>query len=217
VAIAYPPPKVDVDPTRLVFETLGAGRELYRIYDPKSKYKTGPRTFRSNGPRLRFDHQRGKPGPKRTTVPVDDPDRRIYYAALSLEGAVVEVFGDSPRIISRGTYRSVRSRLTRALTVLDLRGRGGMVAGPTAGISGTETRRLSQAWARYFYERTNIYGNIDGLLYSNSHNQLDALALFERAEPVIMTASQKITRLISSMVELELYRIAERNDLRVED
>jgi len=65
---------------------------LIRVYDPKSKYKLGPRTFRNNGPRTRFDHHRGTPTAT-TITPSDDPERAVYYAAFTLSSAVVEVFG----------------------------------------------------------------------------------------------------------------------------
>lgn len=192
--------------------SLNAGCEIYRIYDPQSKYRPGPTTFRYNGPRLRFDHHR----PGRNGAPVDDPSRGIYYAAFDLEGAIIEVFGDSPRVVTRGTNRVVRSRLNTPLRLLDLRGRGGMLAGPSAAISQTETRALSQEWARYFYEKPRIYGRIDGLIYANSHNYMDAVALFERAAPAIIGATRKITRLASPAYDAEVGRIAAANNLTIE-
>jgi hypothetical protein len=191
---------------------LNVGCELYRIYDPRSKYRPGPTTFRYNGPRLRFDHHR----PGGSGAPIDDPSRGIYYAAFDLKGAVVEVFGDSPRVVTRGTNRVVRARLNTPLRVLDLRGRGGMLAGPSAAISQTETRELSQAWARYFYETPGTYGRIDGLIYANSHNYMDAVALFERAAPAIASATRQITRLSSSKYDAEVNRIVAANNLTPE-
>lgn len=171
-------------------------------------YEPGPRTFRFNGPRGRFDHHRAA-----GTTPAHDPGRGIYYTALSLEGTVVEVFGDPPRLIERGTYRLVRSRLRRPVALLDLRGRGAMLAGIATGISGTETRALTQSWARYFYENPHVYGRFDGLLYSNSHNAMNATALFERAMPAVRHAIQSIIRLANPRLEPELLRIADDNGL----
>ncbi len=149
----------------------------------------------------------------RSTPPADDPLRGIYYAALDIEGAVVEVFGDSERLIDPGSFRLVRLSLVEPLRLLDLRGRGGMVAGPTAGISGTENRALTQAWARFFYDRSDLYTSIDGVRYANSHNQLDAIAVFERGEHAIACARQFQIRLADPSLEPTLLRIAERNNL----
>lgn len=101
------------------------------------------------------------------------------------------------------------------LRLLDLRSRGGMVAGPSAGIAGTENRALTQAWGRYFYDRADIYGTIDGLLYSNSHNQRGAIALFERRQRAISTSRQIVTRLSDPRLEPELFEIASGNGLTV--
>lgn len=208
MALYPPPPTTRVDPAKLLIVPLLPGCQLFRVYDPQSTYKPGPRTFRYNGPRLRFDHQR-EVGRK----PANDPERGIYYAAFDLEGGIVEVFGDRPRIIERGTFRVVRSRLKRELRVLDLRNHGAMLAGIAAGISGTENRPLTHSWARYFYENRRVYGSVDGLLYANSHNGKDALALFERAEAAIAESTQKVRRLAAPDLEPELLRIADRNGL----
>jgi hypothetical protein len=212
LAIPPPPPAVAFDPARLLFVTLNIGCELYRVYDPQSKYRPGPITFRYNGPRLRFDHHR--PGPN--AAPIDDVDRGIFYAAFDLEGAVIEVFGDPPRVVTSGTYRVVRARLNAPLRLLELRGRGGMIAGPSAAISQTETRSLSQQWARYFYETPHTYGNIDGVIYANSHNYRDAVALFERAAAVIAATTRKVTKLASSALDSEMERIVAANNLLLE-
>lgn len=206
-----PPPRTPVDPAKILVVAASPGGELIRVYDPKSRYKPGPRTFRFNGPRERFDHHCEIAG-----APSDDPHRGIYYAAYDLEGAIVEVFGDPPRIVERGTYRAVRVRLRDPVSLLDIRGHGAMLAGTVAGISGTDARRLTQSWARYFYEHPELYGNIDGLLYSNSHNGMDAIALFERAQPAIANSSLRIAKLTSRSIELELLRIADRNGLTVD-
>lgn len=214
--LEYPPPSVSVDPARLLVHTYAAGATIVRIYDPETSHRPSPWTFRFNGPRLRFDHHRGGAGPNRVTPPADDPVRGIYYAARDLEGAVVEVFGDSPRIVTRGTNRVVFARLTQSIRVLDLRGHGGMRAGTSAGISGTETRSLTHAWARYFYDRRDIYGTLDGLLYANSHNAMDAVAVFERALPAIASTVRTVRRLDNPDLELQLLDIAARNGLTIE-
>lgn len=205
-----PPPRTPVDPAKILAVVVHPGCELFRVYDPQSRYKPGPRTFRFNGPRGRFDHHREIAG-----APANDPDRGIYYAAYDLEGALVEVFGDPPRIVERGTYRVVRARLQDRVRLLDIRGRGAMLAGTAAGVSGTDARHLTQSWSRYFYENSEVYRDIDGLLYANSHNGMDAIALFERAQPAIINAIMKTSRLTNPALEAQLLRIADRNGLTV--
>ena len=208
MALAPPPPPHR--PEQPLIVSFHPGAVLWRIYNPKSKYKPGPTTFRINGPHERFDHQIPN-----ALGPCDNPHRGIYYAADCLEGAVVEVFGDSTRIIERKDFRVVEARLTQEIRLLDLRKSAAMRAGTAVGITGTETRSLTQEWSRYFYGHPLIYQNIDGLLYSNSHNGLDAIAIYERGSQAIETSQQRIQRLAASALQMELLGIAYRNDLTV--
>lgn len=210
MALLPPPPAAAVDPERLVKVDLWPGSRLYRIYDPESRFRPGPRTFRFNGPRLRFDHHQPV-----KSAPTDSPDRGIYYAAFDLEAAVVEVFGNSPRLIDRGTYRVARVRLRHSIRLLNLRGRGAMLAGTATGIAGTDSRGLTQAWARYFYEDPGIYENVAGRAYANAHNGMDAVALFERAEEAVALAAISVRRLDSLAFRVALLNVARRNGLTV--
>ena len=88
-----------------------------------------------------------------------------------------------------------------------------MLAGTAAGISGTDSRLLTQCWARYFFEHPRTYGNVGGLLYSNSHNGMDAVALFERSRSAIVRSVLNVTRRANPKLDLELLRIAHRNGL----
>lgn len=64
VTIPLPPPVRRPDPIHV---TLPAGQCLVRIFDPTSHRATAT-SFRTHGPALRFDHQRGAPGGYSTMV-----------------------------------------------------------------------------------------------------------------------------------------------------
>jgi hypothetical protein len=88
----------------------------------------------------------------------------------------------------------------KPLILLDLRGNGAMRAATVAALCKTPDRSLTQAWARFFYHRTDLHKTaageaIHGLLYSKSHNDDDAVCLDERAEGTLMCASGTILRL----------------------
>lgn len=136
---------------RPTLRTLRAGTSLVRLYDP-TRYGTQALTFTHNGPRGRFDHHRPPPAGSGPTW--DDPDRGIYYVALTLSCCLVEVFGDT-RLIDRPQLQVAMPTLTRDLRLLDLRG---------AALSGEGDRALTQAWSRYFYEEGSLQ-HCDGLMY----------------------------------------------------
>ncbi len=85
VQLPLPPPPPNRPPNPL-FHTLPADTRLVRLFDPTS-YNATATSFRSWGPRYRFDHHRGQ-GQQRD--PCEDPDRGIYYAAFTLSGCIVE-------------------------------------------------------------------------------------------------------------------------------
>jgi RES domain len=174
-----------------------------RLYDPTSRCRPGPRSFRHNGPRLRFDHHRPAPDGS----PTNDPKRSVYYAALTLSCALVEVFGDGG-VIERAQWQLALSTLRDPLQLVDLRGAAAMRAGAVAAIGALECRSLTQAWSRYIYDNSAIYGNVHGLIYSGAHNGEDAIVLYERAIPVIRSAGQQVKRLSNPSLEFELLRIA---------
>jgi hypothetical protein len=173
VRVALPPP----DPRRRIspiHHTVRAGTDVFRIYDPDAPY--GPRdgtTFRWRGPHARFDHHRGTGARER---------RGIWYGGLTLACAVVEAFDIG--IVDPGTKRLARARATRELLLLDLRGSAAMRAGTVAAISAGD-HSLSQQWSRYFWEHSEIYGEIDGLFYLSAHNGQPAMALYERGRDAI--------------------------------
>ena len=200
VRIAGPPPARAPRPLN---ESLLAGSDLYRIYEPTSR-EVGRLTFRLVGPRLRFDHH------------VDRSKKRgIYYSAPTLEGCVVEVFGDGG-MVRFGEYRVANPVLTQDLLLLDLRRRGAMRAGTVLAISSAD-HPLSQALSRYFYEHPEVYGQIDGLIYPNAHNGADAVALYERAAGAIDCPPARDWPLSDPIIETAVREIAHANDLIVDE
>jgi hypothetical protein len=169
VRIDLPPPQRSVQP---VFHTLPAGTRLLRIYDPGEWNNTALTFRRTGGPKLRFDPH----------LSPEEESRGIHYSALTLEGCVVEVFGDDGMICT-GSRRLGSLLLKRNLRLLDLRGEGAWRAGAAAAICSSPFHRDAQPWARYFYE-SDAY--LDGLLYPNAHNAADAVGLFERAEHALI-------------------------------
>ena len=183
VVVINPPPPLR-SPTPLMV-AAPEGAILVRIYDP-TRWNTTALTFRSNGPRLRFDHHRGR-GPDRS--PANDPDRAVYYASwdadptVALASCLVEIFGDGG-IVTPGELRVAASTTIRPLTLLDLRGSGAMRAGTVSAISKCE-HVLSQQWSHYFYESTAMFGWLDGLFYANAHKDGPAVMLYERARDAL--------------------------------
>lgn len=191
VVIASPPP---LKPPSPLFRSLVAGSFMLRIFDP-IRHGTTALSFRYFGPLGRFDHQRLSP----TGSSSEDPDRGISYAGLTLSCCLVECFGDVGVIEIKG-QQIARLELTRDLTLLDLRGCGAMRAGAVAALAKIADRNLSQAWSRYFYERTADYGQLDGISYLNAHNDQEAnglpsataIAIYERAQSALVCPDSQI-------------------------
>ena len=207
VLIPPPPPTAPVDPSLV---ELPAGTRLVRVFDP-TRYQATPTGFRFHGPHARFDHHEGR-GPERH--PDVSAARGIYYAALTLSGCLVEVFGDT-RIVEFAGRHVARPTLLRALRLLDLRGPGAMRAGSVAALAKIADRSLSHAWARDFYESPDVYGRVDGLLYFNAHNDEEALALFERAADALACTPDAVAPLDVPGLRPLLLDLARRNNLIV--
>lgn len=201
VRIDPPPPN---RPVRPIHRTVPDGASLVRILDPTRRGATAL-TFRSNGPRKRFDHHHGEKGSPFHT-PCDDPDRAVYYCAWSdtftepgdavreaLSSCLVEVFGDTG-IVEYGDRVVAMPTVVRSLHLLDLRGNGAMRAGPVAAIAKCEYH-YSQPWSRYFYENPGTFETIDGLYYSNAHNDKPAVLLYERAAEALICSESDAIRL----------------------
>lgn len=186
VLILPPPPTVTPRPQ---YETVEPQTPLVRIFNPASRYKTQANTYRYFGPLLRFDHQQPLTLEEATKLKgKEDPSRGITYWGYTLSCCLVELFGDT-KIVEFKDYEVAVAIIHKPLLLLDIRGTGAMAAGSVAALGSVADRLVSQAWSRYFYEQTDIYQKVDGILYSNAHNGEKAVALYERSEPIISNAS----------------------------
>ncbi|HEX3236934.1 MAG TPA: RES family NAD+ phosphorylase [Gaiellaceae bacterium] len=203
VRIDPPPPS----PRRLlrpVHRTLPSGTDLFRIYDPLARH--GPRDarqFRYVGPFARFDHHRGTGRRER---------RGIWYAGLTLDVAVVEAF-DVGVVEPRGE-RLARLRTSRELLLLDLHGRAAMRSGTVAAISASD-HSLAQAWSRYWYDESGVFGELDGLYYPSAHNGEPAVALYERGRTALELPRGQVAPLTDPDVLTEIRRIGLAHSLLV--
>jgi hypothetical protein len=210
VELRPPPPARRVAP---LIHALPSGATLVRIFDPTRWHATAL-TFRANGPRKRFDHQRGA-SPLRE--PCDDPERAVYYAAWSenlseaLSSCMVEIFGDTG-IVELADLRVALPVLLRPVRLLDLRGRGAMRAGTVAAVAKCE-HALSQPWSRHFYEQTSDDGALDGLLYRNAHNDEPAVLLYERAQDALRCPTAAVVRLDHPALRMQLLDVMRQNNL----
>lgn len=91
-----------------------------------------------------------------------------------------------------------------------------MRAGTVAALSKDADRSLTQSWAQYFYDNDTLYSVIDGLIYSNAHNDEDAAALFERAAESLTTLPTDRMRLDDPGLRSQLQEIAMQNGLLFE-
>ncbi len=184
---------------------------MVRLFAP-SRHGATATGFRSYGPLLRFDHHRrredGEPG--------NDAERGIYYAATTLSGCLVEVFGDTG-VVELGSHHVASPILRRDLHLLDLRRSGAMRAGTKAAIAKVPDRDLSQSWSRHFYETPEIYREVDGLIYHNAHNDEDAVALYERADDALDCPPNRVMRLYDEAIRPAILEAADDNDLVVGD
>ncbi len=214
--LAPPPPRRPPNP---IFYNMAEGSTLIRLFDPTS-YNATATSFRYYGPKVRFDHHRGQ---GTNCDPCPDPKRGIYYAAPTLSSCIVEIFGDTG-VIQYGEWHVAIAQLTRDIVLLDLRGKGAMRAGSTAKLAKVAERPPTQEWSRHFYDNPDDYRRtshreIDGLIYYNSHNDEDAIALYERAEDAIHCPTGNVIRLDTPDPNFQAYiqQIAEDNHLVIED
>jgi RES domain len=163
---------------------LASGSFILRIFDP-TQYGTKATTFPYYGSINRFDYQRLSPSGTRA----EGPERGISYAGLTLSCCLVECFGDTGVIEIKGQQIG-RIQLTRDLILLDIRANGAMRAG--AALAKVADRHLSQDWSRYFYEQTDLHGQIDGISFFNAHNDEEAIALYERAQSALICPDDQI-------------------------
>lgn len=203
VIVRVPPPNGGISPQ---YVTLKKGEELVRIFDPTS-YGATAVGFRNYGPISRFDHHREYPDKI-------DPDRSVIYLGKSLSCCLVEIFGDGD-VIELRQQKIAFLTLPRDLKLLELRGSGAMGAGTVSAISAITQRDISQAWGKYFYDNSQLYGEVDGLIFSGAHNAEDAIMLYERAKSIVQWAKVEVLDLNHpDLIELIL-EIAEIHGLLV--
>lgn len=201
VVVKLPPPQRNVNPVRYILPTNFAIR---RIYDP-TRYNATSTGFRSFGPVSRFDHHH-----------CEDSQRGIIYAGFTLSCCIAEYFGDG-EIINTKNIKLAIIYPNKELKLLDLRGQAAMAAGTLTAISSITQREITQAWGRYFYEHPQLYGKVDGLIFSGAHNGEDAIALYERAASVIQTSKVKTIDLDDDALRSTFLRIAAKLGLEVEN
>lgn len=208
VVVDLPPPRRRPNP---LFHTLSPGDRLVRLFDP-SRHGMTATGFRWYGPLMRFDHHRTGDG----GTPADDPERSVYYAAATLSGCLVEIFGDTG-VVDLGRHHVALPILRRDLRLLDLRGNGAMRAGTKAAVAKVAQRGISQAWARHFYEMIDVYDRVDGLIYPNAHNDEDAVVLCERAVDALECPPGRVMRLDDEALRPAVLEAADDNNLVVDD
>ena len=109
----------------------------------------------------------------------------------------------------------VAARTTRALNLLDLRGRAALRAGTVTAIAAGDYD-LSQAWSRHFYDDpTGINGPIDGLHWASAVNGDRAVALYERAADAVEAPPNHDAPLTDPAVLASARRIAHSHGLLV--
>ena len=205
VEIRYPPPTRNISPQ---FTELKPGTTIQRIFDPTS-YGATATDFRYYGPLSRFDHQLTK------NKPVVSKDRGIIYAGLSLSCCLIEIFGDDETIKIQ-QQKIAYITLKQSLKLLNLRESGAWDAGSVAAMAVDGRRKLTQAWSRYFYENSDLYGNIEGLIFNNAHDGKPAIALYERASSKLLSADVSILDLNEPTIRETVLAIATKLNLLVE-
>lgn len=205
VVVRMPPPVGGISPTHV---TLKSREVLIRIFDP-TRYGATATGFRNYGPISRFDHH----GSYKNKI---DPNRSVIYAGRTLSCCLVEIFGDGGIIaIEQQQVAFLTLASNNNVRLLDLRGSGAMAAGTVAAISSVTQRDISQAWGKYFYEHPELYGEIEGLIFSGAHNGEDAIMLYERAKPKIKSARVEILNFNHPDLVAPILEIAEVHKLLV--
>lgn len=93
-------------------------------------------------------------------------------------------------------------------------GRYNNTAGTISAIAKVRGRPITQAWSRYFYENPATYKEIDGLIYSNAHNDEDAIVLYERAASTLKCPPDQVRPLSNPALRAALLEIAFKHNLK---
>jgi hypothetical protein len=148
----------------------------------------------------------------------DSPTARygVLYTAASLEGAILEVFGDrwlEHRAMSEQLLRSynlVKLTIAPGLWLVNTLGSKLLFAGIDARLFASTDYEKTQTWGRAFMEHPQ---NFDGILYHSRKNPRQLNCAFFETEP----AQKAITTADSvPLVDTnELYQILERYEIKL--
>jgi hypothetical protein len=148
----------------------------------------------------------------------DSPTARygVLYTAATLEGAILEVFGDrwlEYRAVSEQLLRSynlVKLRVGPGLWLVNTLGRNLVSAGIDARLFASTDYEKTQAWGRAFMEHSR---NFDGILYHSRKNPRQSNCAFFETE----SAQKAITigETVSLIDTNDLYPILERYEIKL--
>ena len=82
-----------------------------------------------------------------------------------------------------------------------------MGAGTVAAISSITQRDVSQAWGKYFYEHTELYDEIEGLIFSGAHKRSDPASSERRKGTLTKTGEDAIMLYERAKVKIESARV----------
>ena len=167
MSLPSPPPVLPVSPQ---LHELSPGCRLVRIYNPAH----GPwdrQRFYGPLPEIRFDHQSPPLG--------ESPDRSVWYAAMSLTGAVSEAFGNVGFLDKGSGRRICVVTPLMSLSLLDLVGVSARAFGLDQRIGTDRDYCRCQQWARAFYES---YRGIHGLRWRGRQAGSMCVLLNDRVE-----------------------------------
>lgn len=161
-----------------------------RIYHRSKQVPTGDRP-RDYGPLHRFDphtHPAGDPG-------IDPVGRSVLYVSADLATSACEVFGEVGEAALCPQWRVALLRPLRQLTMFDLTAPGSaMSIGALPALAdAAQPRSLTQAWARAIYEDEPTGKHLDGIRYRSAYNGGNALALWDIASRLAVSADGKGT------------------------
>lgn len=110
--------------------------------------------------------------------------RSVWYAGLSLLGAVAEAFGRTG-FLDRGSGRRVAVvRVVRTLPLIDLVGVAARSVGLTQEVAATTDYGATQSWARAFYDR---YPDLQGLRWRGRQAGSICVLLTDRVRATALT------------------------------
>jgi hypothetical protein len=148
----------------------------------------------------------------------DSPTARygVLYTAASLEGAILEIFGDrwfEHRAVSEQLLRSydlVKLNITAGLWLVNTLGSNLLFAGIDARLFASTDYDKTQAWGRAFMDHPQ---NFDGILYHSRKNPRQLNCAFFETEPAqkAITVGHTVPLIDSD----DLYPILERYEIKL--